>query len=305
MKKTIGIPRALLYYRYHVFWESFFNKIGCNTIISNKTTKETIDKGKIYSIDESCLSSKIYLGHVFSLKDKCDYILVPRIENYGKREKVCVKFNAMYDIINNIFPNKKILDYNIEKTKSTSEFISFIKIGLKFNKNIFKVIYSYLISKHKQKQYNKNQLTNQLKTLSSKNLKILLVSHPYNIYDNYIGTPIINKLKSMNIDIIYADIIDKKTARNYANKLSPTLYWTYSKELIGAIEYYRYSVDGIIFLTTFPCGPDSLVNELMIRKITDIPITNILIDELTSSTGLETRLESFIDIITERRNHNE
>ena len=41
MKKTIGIPRALLYYRYHVFWESFFNKIGCNTIISNKTTKET------------------------------------------------------------------------------------------------------------------------------------------------------------------------------------------------------------------------------------------------------------------------
>ena len=26
-------------------------------------------------------------------------------------------------------------------------------------------------------------------------------------------------------------------------------------------------IKGIIFLTTFPCGPDSLVNELMLRKI--------------------------------------
>ena len=87
----------------------------------------------------------------------------------------------------------------------------------------------------------------------------------------------------------------------YAKNLSPTLYWTYSKELIGAIEYYHYSVDGIIFLTTFPCGPDSLVNELMLRKITNIPMTNILIDELSASTGLETRLESFVDIIKERK----
>ena len=128
-----------------------------------------------------------------------------------------------------------------------------------------------------------------------------MVSHPYNIYDNYIGNPIIKKLESMNIEIIYADILDHKTAKMYAKELSPTLYWLFSKELIGAVEYYKYSVDGIIFLTTFPCGPDSLVNELIIRKLKDIPIINILVDELTSSTGLETRLESFIDIIKERR----
>ena len=130
-------------------------------------------------------------------------------------------------------------------------------------------------------------------------------SHPYNIYDNYIGEPIIKKLESMGIELIYADLLDKKTARMYAEKLSPTLYWTYSKELIGAIGYYRYSVDGIIFLTAFPCGPDSLVNELMIRKIDNIPVTSILVDEQSSTTGLETRLESFIDIIKERRKNNE
>ena len=43
----------------------------------------------------------------------------------------------------------------------------------------------------------------------------------------------------------------------------------------------------------------------MIRKITTLPITNIIIDELTASAGLETRLESFVDIIKERRDHHE
>jgi len=304
-KKTIGLPRAFLYYRYHIFWKNFFKNIGCNVVISDETTKETIELGKKYSIDESCFSSKIYLGHVASLKDKCDHILIPRVENYGKGEKVCVKFNATYDIVKILFEEQNILNYNIEKTKSTNEMISFIKMGLKFNKNIFTVITSYIKARKKQQKYDKKRMNHQNKLLNSTNPKILIVSHPYNIYDNYIGTPIIKKLKSMNIDVIYADALDKKIAKMHARKLSPTLYWTYSKELIGAIEYYHYSVDGIIFLTTFPCGPDSLVNELMIRKITDIPITNILMDELSATTGVDTRLESFIDIIKERRKKND
>ena len=109
----------------------------------------------------------------------------------------------------------------------------------------------------------------------------------------------------MNIEIIYADVLDHKTAKIYGEQLSKTLYWTYSKELIGAINYYQYSIDGIIFLTTFPCGPDSLVNELMLRKINNLPTVNILVDEQTTLTGIETRLESFIDIIKERRKKDE
>ena len=64
---------------------------------------------------------------------------------------------------------------------------------------------------------------------------------------------------------------------NYISKsLSSELYFKYNKENIGAIALTKDKVDGIIFITSFPCGPDSLVNELMLRKITDIPMTNIL-----------------------------
>ena len=98
-----------------------------------------------------------------------------------------------------------------------------------------------------------------------------------------------------------ANSLNHKTAKNNYQELSPTLYWSYSKELVGAINYYKKYVNGIIFLSTFPCGPDSLVNELIMRKLKNIPTTNIIIDELNAETGLETRIESFIDIIKESR----
>ena len=304
-KIKVGIPRAFLYYRHSVLWKEFFEKLNCNIIISPETNKEIIELGKKYSIDESCLSSKMYMGHVAYLSDKCDYVLVPRICDYGKNNNVCVKFNALYDIAKNLFPTVNILNYNIEKTKLRFEFIGFIKMGLILNKNIFKVIYSYISAKLKEKKHNKILISQQKQLLNNNKIKILVVAHPYNIYDKYIGEPIIKFLKNMNIEIIHADLLDRKKAIKYSYQLTNTLYWTYSKELVGAVNYYKDKVDGIIFITSFPCGPDSLVNELLIRKLKNIPITNILIDESTAEAGLITRLESFIDIIKGKKEKND
>ncbi len=302
-KIKIGIPRAFLYYRYNILWKNFFEMLGCNIILSPETNKDIVEIGKKYSIDESCLASKIYMGHVYSLIDKCDYILIPRVADYGKKDKVCVKFNGIYDVVKNTFPLANILDYNLEFTKWYNEFFAFLKIGFKVNKNIFKILISYFKAKRKERQYNVSLMNSQKKILRNNNLKILIVAHPYNIYDKYIGENIINFFKHEEVDVLFADRLERKIAISYAKDLSNTLYWKYSKELIGAISYYKEAVDGIIFVTAFPCGPDSLVNELILRKIKNIPITNIIIDESTAEAGLETRLESFLDIIKSRCNN--
>lgn len=54
-------------------------------------------------------------------------------------------------------------------------------------------------------------------------------------------------------------------------------------------------------MSTFPCGPDSLVNEIVIRRVRDLPVLNLLIDGQEGTAGLETRLESFVDIIHFKR----
>ena len=97
---VIGLPRAMLYDRYEVLWKSFFSALGMKGIVSKPTNKAMIEAGSALAIDEACLSTKIYLGHIQSLIGKCDYILVPRISNfrsprfYDRRH--CTKYRILY-----------------------------------------------------------------------------------------------------------------------------------------------------------------------------------------------------------------
>ena len=79
--------------------------------------------------------------------------------------------------------------------------------------------------------------------------------------------------------------------------MSPTLKWEFSRELVGSAFIYRDKIDGIILLSAFPCGPDSMVNEMIIRRFSGKPILNMVLDDQDGTAGVETRLESFIDIL--------
>ncbi len=294
----IGIPKALLYYRYHTLWETFFTKLGCEIVESEETTKEILSRGTNFAIDEACLSYKIYLGHLESLIGKCDYILIPRIATFCDREIVCTRFQAVYDVVKNTFRDRdfKILDYNVDVCEGFSEQDGFIKMGQELGKSKKESLEAYIYAKGAMDAEHKKQIKLQKEELKKDNIKILLISHPYNTYDNYVGKPVVDFLKSMDCTIIYGDKVDREKARKKAHKLSPTLQWTYNKELVGAIEMYKDQVDGIVIMSSFPCGPDSLVNEMLVRRIKKAMVTLIL-DVQDGTAGRETRLESFIDII--------
>ena len=131
--------------------------------------------------------------------------------------------------------------------------------------------------------------------------RILVVGHPYNLHDELMGAPIVSYLESLGVQVLLSDAVPPARAHALSKRLSRGLYWTYNKELLGAVERYRREVDGIVFLVTFPCGPDSLVTELCTRRISEPPILNLVIDELQAEAGLRTRLESFVDIMRMRR----
>lgn len=303
MKKIkIGIPRAFHYYRYGVLWKTFFDLIGCNVIISPETNQEILRLGINNTIDESCLSYKIYIGHAIYLKNKCDYILIPRVCDYGRKNIVCTRFNGIYDDLKQLIPKAQILNYNIEHTKYKYQVIGLMKIAFKFTKNPLKIIYSYYIAKNKQKKYDINRENENKNKLSTPGKKILIISHFYNIQDKYITDYIIKYLKNNNIVTLFSDCLNKTIAKEFSEYFSNTLYWKYSKEMMGAVYYYKYQIDGIIFISTYPCGIDSLVNNLAIYKNKELHILNLIIDENITELSLETKLESFIDIIKGGKN---
>lgn len=287
----------MLYYRYGVLWKNFFELLGLNVVLSPQTNRQILTLGTNNTIDECCLSYKIYIGHALYLSKICDYILVSRVCDYGKKDKVCTRLNGTYDNIKHLIPQEQLIDYNIDHTKRKYEFFGFLKMGLKFTKNIPKIIYSYLYAKEKQKQYDKNKANEEKNKLTKPNKKILIMSHFYNIQDKFISNYITTYLENNNLIPIYSNNIDKKTATTYSEYFSNTLYWKYSKEMVGSFYYYQHQIDGVIYISTYPCGVDALVNNLLMLKNKDLPTLNLLIDENITELSLETKLESFIDII--------
>ena len=79
--------------------------------------------------------------------------------------------------------------------------------------------------------------------------------------------------------------------------MSPTCKWEINREILGGIVQHEYDVDGMILLSAFPCGPDAMVNEIITRRVKGVPMLNLVLDSQTGTAGVETRLESFIDII--------
>jgi predicted nucleotide-binding protein (sugar kinase/HSP70/actin superfamily) len=290
---TVGIPRGLFYYYYGDMWRFFFDKLGIDYIISPLTDSLIKSLGSKFSTDEMCLSLKIYIGHVAYLSDKCDVVLVPRIDNYGKFSQTCTNFLACYDIINNLF-DVDVIDYNVCYTSGDTLKKAFFSLGEKLGKKRSVVKNAYYYSLYKFKKILKGRIIQNMNKLSMDGKKILFVSHPYNSYDSCIGLPVINYLEKNGCIVIYSDLFDDCSSSSF--KLSPGLYWKYSQDIIGSIELCKDRVDGIIFLSSFPCGLDSLVNEVVIRKL-DKRCLNLVIDDMDAFAGIETRLESFIDIV--------
>lgn len=129
---TIGLPRALLYYRYRNLWRAFFQGLGMETVVSDPTDRDILEQGTALAIDEACLSLKIYLGHVAALVGKCDYILVPRVSNFGRHRSMCTRFESTPDLVRSVFRNdgQKFLSYEVdEEMLKKGEEAGFLDMG--------------------------------------------------------------------------------------------------------------------------------------------------------------------------------
>jgi len=282
-------------------WRRFFEELGFEIVVSPSTNKAILDMGIDSSIDESCTSSKIYMGHVQWLIGKCDYILVPRVVSYPDGDITCTKFHGQYDICRATFPEAKFLHYNIDYANGHTTFNAYKKMAEELGIKGSAVRAAFDLAQKTLAEYENKLEDQQDKLMQEDKLKVLVVAHPYNIYDKLIGEPVVKALEALNVNVIYGDVPNTAVMCDLSKQLSASAYWKYNKELIGAVCHYRDKIDGMVFLATFPCGPDSLAIELLVRKLGEIPMTTLVADSNFGEAGLQTRVESFIDIIEARK----
>jgi predicted nucleotide-binding protein (sugar kinase/HSP70/actin superfamily) len=125
----IGLPRALLYHKYHTLWTTFLEECGFTTVVSPPTNRRILERGVTLAVDESCLPMKILLGHIEALGGRCDAVFVPRQAAFERGEHLCVKFMGAYDIVRNTIPELRLITYDVNADHGIDERRSMIAMA--------------------------------------------------------------------------------------------------------------------------------------------------------------------------------
>ncbi|MBU3173772.1 acyl-CoA dehydratase activase-related protein [Clostridium estertheticum] len=297
----VGIPKGLLYYKYYPFIKRFLSELGVEIITSTDTNKNILNEGIKYCVDEACLPIKIFHGHILDIKDKCDLLIIPRFMRVRQREFICPKFCGLPEMILCSISNMpKVMT---EPIYATSE-----KELYAWCKNLANMITK---DKHKTKVAFNNALEEQRKTKfgikdEGYKITIALVGHPYNLYDTFINMDIVKKLNKLGVGVITEEYVSEEQIKSEVNTLFKRPFWTFASNSYGFTTSISKNkeIDGAIYISSFACGIDSVVIELIKDKLYGFPLLVLKVDEHTGEGGIDTRIEAFIDMI-ERKNKNE
>jgi len=301
---TIGIPRALIYWKRPYFWESFFENLGFEALVSPKTNKEIVEMGVKVADPETCFSQKVYWGHLLYLQGKCDLIFVPRLKANEERLEYCPKFFGTPDLAK-ILVKTPILtetfDERKEKLEKTLE-----KLGKKINKNQEEIKKATKTAFLKEKELKEKEKEEFFKKIESQKRKIVLVSHPYNLYDDYVNLRMKEKLKRLGTEPIFIDEVplDKPTIKSQESIVR--FHWEFAEEIMKKIQeildiskLQNFEIAGAIEISSFACGCDAVLKEFVEKEFKEnkIPFLYLIIDEHTGEAGFQTRLEAFLDTL--------
>lgn len=317
----IGIPKALLFYYYYPFWEAFFKELGFETVLSDDTSKVILDSGVKKAVSEICVPMKVFTGHIINLLNKgVDYIYVPRFVSIRKGVFMCPKFMGLPDMIKGLFDgiDEKILTNSIiSNNGDISDYKNYADMISKLGKTKRELKYALKKARCVWEEFRDlNKKGYDINELLSKDnpqkydgdITIGLIGYVYNIYDRFINMDLLNTLRKMNIRIITFDMLEEGLIQNQLKKFKKNMFWEFTNMIMGAAYHFMgmEQIDGIIHVTAFGCGPDSILEPFLAidSEKNKKPFMTLRIDEQTGESHIITRIEAFSDLIRLKKYKN-
>lgn len=324
---VIGIPRALAYYTYYPLWQAFLETLGARVIVSEPTNKEILEGGIRETVNDACIPIKVFHGHVLNLKDRVDFLFVPRFIRAGGGSTFCPKFLGLPDMVR--YSGMKLpplLDLRVNFRSVPAGLRRFLqalaqKIGrgnlflrqhaVKKAMRAYRVYQALLLSGLTPRQAMKwigsglHAAPCAAANPGADGLTVALLGYPYTLYDPFISGNMLRRLGDMGVKVITPEHVSPRDLRRASRRLPQNFFWHYSNRvawsglhLLGA-----GAVDGVIHVTAFGCGPDAMVDKFLEleAKQAKVPFITITIDEHSGQGGLETRLEAFVDMLKAKK----
>lgn len=291
--KTIVIPRMG---ESTEVYKKFFDRLGIDCVLTPKTTKRTFELGNEYMDELMCFPAKVTLGNFREALDEGYKNLVMwdtcgecRFKCYWSLQKhILIKLG--YKNFEMIPINKWNLIKKLYYLNGDIRFYEIINTLLKTWKELKKV-----------------------EVYLRKEINIGLIGEIYTVNTPEVNMNLIKKLKDLgvgyknyvtNINFIKEEFIFYKSRfDNQASEYMPHRRKVGGhgfQSIVHLLEAIEEGLDGMIHILPFPCSPEAVVSpilDIIAEKHNNFPLIHLIFDEHTGESGLETRLEAFVDMI--------
>ncbi len=289
----IGLPRALLYYRYGRFWEEFLSGLGGEVVLSRPTDNDLLQRGLAVVSSEVCLPIKIAAGHVLDLADRVDTIFLPRMFSLDDGLYACPKMIGIVDVCRMMLGNRvRLVAPVVKKDLYGPHF----RAGLEMCRNPLRVARALARARRVL------EAPQPVPDFPAGEKRVALIGHFYNTGDGYVADAIIRAFRGHGYRVVCKDDLPHAVLAGRAG-FSRNIRWVYERELYNAFRFLHDKVDGVCVIVSMGCGPDSLVAEFMREESAGarVPFLQLVIDEHTGMAGLVTRIEAFVELAERSR----
>lgn len=314
-KLKLGIPRALGIYENYPFWQTLFQSVGIQIVLSRKSTIKLYEKG-INSVmaDNICFPAKLTNGHIIDLMNKdIDRIFLPFVvHDKGDNDKTPNSYNCpivtgysevirssvdperanriQFDSPTFTFRDEKLLKRGcIEYLKEILPELKTSQINLAFKKALaVQLEYEKYLALRCKEIYNK--------AIKENRPVILLAGRPYHS-DPLIQHKISEIIAGFNVDVISEDIVRGDYYDTSA--VNSVMQWAYTNRIIRSALFVSKAPLNVhyIELTSFGCGPDAFI----LDEVSDIlskegkNATILKVDDINNVGSTRLRIRSLIE----------
>lgn len=323
----VGMPRALLYYYYGPLWKRLFELLGIEVVLSEISNKQLVEKGIKVTVPEICIPIKIFNGHVRDLLEQdVDLIFVPRFVSVERYYGFCPKFMGLPELVRYSVVDAGSRLLTIDITEGHEDLPAYatykplcsipgvtpkkLKVALAAAEQEW-IRYIGLCRQGFSLDEAEALMSSETLELPVRNddahpVTLGVLGYVYNVYDPFASLEILNRLKGMGVRPVTFEMMGKPDLESARGIREKEIYWTFSDKLMGAgnAMINRADIDGVIHVTAFGCGPDSIVGKLLEleSEAAGKPMMTLRIDEHTGESHLQTRLEAFVDMIARKKN---
>lgn len=312
IRGKVGLPLQLGMYEQLPIWAGFFETLGFEVALSDKSTRELYFKGQhTVASDTACYPAKLMHGHIESLLDAgVDFIFLP-CESYNLDEH-CSTNHYNCPVVA-YYP--ELLKANNDRLNGENFIMPYIDLNMRKStvKKLAEALSRYKIKKseiaaaldegfERLEKYRADVKTKADEILWRAELDkkqiIVLAGRPYHL-DGEINHGINKLLTSLGLAVLSEDAVFERGGEVKVDVLNQ---WTYHARLYRAADFVakRKNVN-LVQLVSFGCGLDAITTD-EVRTILERNgklYTQIKIDEINNLGVVKIRLRSMLAAIDE------